>query len=297
MIVSRTRVVGALVVMCGLVAPGCGAGTDADSGQVPVVAQGLTVTVQSDTELAGVFVTDDSVIRFLGRAESPTLASMRFDINGLVIDGTVDNAAKELRWDGHDGVFSPKDLAAMKELMNACEKHFVGRQIADLAAHEQVVMRRLAYYAAAPAGWPLGREHVRKANFVSTDPAAVPAQAPEEPGGVLKEDDRACYQSGDPWSSIYGLDCRTMYRYSWHDAVNHCYTWAYRHSGPGNTWCVGKCGDGCGWFTFGYTQDCLDHDVCAGDHGAGANPWDSSCGDEWGEADEDYMWSYNTCYR
>lgn len=37
------------------------------------------------------------------------------------------------------------------------------------------------------------------------------------------------------------------------------------------------------------TQDCGDHDQCGRIHGGSANPWDAECGDEYFEADDDFL--------
>jgi hypothetical protein len=37
----------------------------------------------------------------------------------------------------------------------------------------------------------------------------------------------------------------------------------------------------------------LDHDQCGREHGGSTDPNDGSCGDEYWEADDDFLWSRN----
>lgn len=67
--------------------------------------------------------------------------------------------------------------------------------------------------------------------------------------------------------------------------------------------CLGKCGD-CG-FGMGqsWTLDCLEHDACIQDAARkglpviGQSPWDYYCGDEWLEAENDFLYGWLWPYR
>lgn len=56
--------------------------------------------------------------------------------------------------------------------------------------------------------------------------------------------------------------------------------------------CLGRCGSGCpGIFTIAsaWTKDCLDHDQCGRVLGGSTNPFDRNCGDEYGQAADDFL--------
>lgn len=57
---------------------------------------------------------------------------------------------------------------------------------------------------------------------------------------------------------------------------------------------MGECGPGCNGLNI-YTYDCGDHDRCGRVHGGSTNPWDSECGDEYFEADDDFIWGWPNC--
>ena len=59
---------------------------------------------------------------------------------------------------------------------------------------------------------------------------------------------------------------------------------------------MGECGSGCDGLNI-FTYDCGDHDRCGRVHGGSANPWDAECGDEYWEADDDFLWGYPNCYE
>jgi hypothetical protein len=44
-----------------------------------------------------------------------------------------------------------------------------------------------------------------------------------------------------------------------------------------------------------YTYDCGDHDRCGRVHGGSLNPWDAECGDDYWEADDDFLWGWPNC--
>ena len=52
--------------------------------------------------------------------------------------------------------------------------------------------------------------------------------------------------------------------------------------------CKGRCGAGCPWFADpAYTQDCLNHDACAGEEGQQLGV----CSDEWNAAADDFLFA------
>lgn len=98
-----------------------------------------------------------------------------------------------------------------------------------------------------------------------------------------------CQQDDD--DGIILWSCWGALRWLPHDAQSHCFYNYQVWSGPGSSNCIGACGAGC-IMSASYTQDCGDHDYCCLKHGGCFNPWDASCGDEYWDADDDFLWSW-----
>jgi hypothetical protein len=60
------------------------------------------------------------------------------------------------------------------------------------------------------------------------------------------------------------------------------------NSGPGSSGSLGECGSGITGIGT-YTYDCGDHDRCGRVHGGSWLPWDGNCGDEYWDADDDFL--------
>lgn len=97
---------------------------------------------------------------------------------------------------------------------------------------------------------------------------------------------------------IFYFTCGTYDRWLTHDAW-HCFSGDWVYSGLWEKNCLSRCGPGCGdWTRWGvYSLDCGEHDTCCGIHGGCVNPWDSECGDEFGEARDDTIWGDSQCGR
>lgn len=84
----------------------------------------------------------------------------------------------------------------------------------------------------------------------------------------------------------------------WHDADDHNFCRQSAVVGCSfEEQCLGRCGPGCG-LTAGagvYALDCTEHDQCCRIHGGCVNPFDASCGDEWQEAADDFIFGDRNC--
>jgi len=103
----------------------------------------------------------------------------------------------------------------------------------------------------------------------------------------------ACQQSNEDGILYFG-DCSTYGRWLCHDADSHCFLCETISAGPSSSECMGECGSGCNGLNI-YTYDCGDHDRCGRVHGGSTNPWDAECGDEYFEADDDFLWGWPNC--
>jgi hypothetical protein len=84
----------------------------------------------------------------------------------------------------------------------------------------------------------------------------------------------------------------------WHDADGHSFCREETVTGCDfPTACMGRCGPGCGG-AFGagtYRLDCAEHDRCCRQHGNCFSPIASSCGDEWIDAADDFIFGPRDC--
>lgn len=104
----------------------------------------------------------------------------------------------------------------------------------------------------------------------------------------------SCQQDDDDGIMYWG--CGSGYYWVEHDAVSHCFQGQWAYGGPDSNDCLGACGRGCDFYSVIVTQDCGDHDICGRIHGGSVNPWDSNCGDEYWDADDDFLWGSQYCF-
>lgn len=106
----------------------------------------------------------------------------------------------------------------------------------------------------------------------------------------------ACQRADDDGIRYWGCNAGQTTSVD-HDA-KHCFlTQTDVFVGPCTKKCKGRCGPGCGWGPRDgvYSRDCGEHDQCCRIHGGCANPWDSECGDEYFDADDDALWGRINC--
>ena len=169
----------------------------------------------------------------------------------------------------------------------------------DLPTHTDLLLRLVMLAAEAPVGVSLGtyradrpamkRETPKRFLKAEKDSATCVSSALERTADKSAERQRAlaaCQRSDE--EGIFYMLCVRANRPLNHDAASHCFIEESINSGPGSSQCMGECGPGCnGIDTF--TCDCGDHDRCGRVHGGSLNPWDSECGDEYIEADDDTL--------
>lgn len=84
----------------------------------------------------------------------------------------------------------------------------------------------------------------------------------------------------------------------WHDATGHNFCRQEATVGCNLAeQCLGRCGPGCGG-AFGagtYRLDCTEHDQCCRTHGNCFSPLAASCGDEWIDAADDFIFGPRDC--
>jgi len=263
-------------------------------------------------EIKGSFARGGSLITFSSKLVGSDRAILQVRVNNKPLVSNIDFTAKTSNWNGYNAAFDTQDKEALVALAGQLEGRY--GNLEKLAPHEQLLLRRVMYWADAPAGLTL--PSVDTASPVERD-----SDGKETPGTVIVEEqaDGTIVQRGvvdasgtgvEPSSSnsvdaievdqtcsrgdndgITYISSSNVKRYVSHDASSHCFTTEYIYTGC-SSGCLGRCGSGCGvlggWGV--WSQDCADHDRSCRVHGGCTNPFDSSSGDEFREADDDYVW-------
>lgn len=251
----------------------------------------LRITAHTEADFAGTFEGAGERVVFEARRTGSATATLHLEVNGQPFDASYDGDAKRAWWSGHNGALYPEDLAALKRTLAAMGDHFGGDQ-EGLRVHEDFLVRRISFWSEAPAGLTMPERELD----LSKPPGETIRVAP--PGVTVFEegDERAetggieVDHQGSNEDGILYLRCNAN-ALAVHDANGHCLQYETIFAGPNSSDCMGKCGGGCGFGTAGYTYDCLDHDRCGRKHGGSFNPWDAECGDEYWEADDDFLHS------
>lgn len=270
---------------------------------------GLQVT-SADHREAGTFSRSATVIRFEGAASSPVRATATLRLNnGKTFTATRDLRSGTATWSGTGAALDPDDHLAFVGLTAAFNAKWVapmkGTQ-ATLPGQRDLVLRLSMLLAEAPIGVEIGTQQVPRPAERRTDKRYLPEGTPQAEACVIDviatTDARsversaavaACQVADDDGIRYFG-SCSTTGRTICHDSASHCFLCQTVTSGPGSSGCMGECGPGCNGLNI-YSYDCGDHDKCGRDHGGSLNPWDSECGDEYWEADDDFVWGWPNC--
>lgn len=244
---------------------------------LPAAERAASPAVGPADPIIGQFTHDGLVVSYAASLEAPARASVRVEVGGLVLETWADFDRQVAGSDGHGGVMTAADRRAIAALFQELQP-LLGGGPAGLAPHEGLLLRRLAYWSEAPVGTTFGAREYGPPAFGF--------------GGIRPlESGRGCQYSDE--NGIRYFNCNVSTQVECHDA-NHCFTCALRAAGRNSSGCAGECGPGCNGLNI-YTWDCLDHDYCCRFHGGCWNPWDGECGDEYWEADDDFLWGWPNC--
>ncbi len=277
--------------------------------EVPADSGGLRVDSAGRSE-AGTFTRSATVIRYEGVAETPVRAAATIRLSsGKTFTATRDLAEGTATWSGSGAALDPDEHLAFIGLSAAFNEKWVAPlkgTTATLPGQRDLVLRLSMLLAEAPVGLKIGTQQVERPVERRTDQRYLPAGTPKAEAcvtDVIATTDpdtaersaavMACQQSNEDGVLYFG-SCSTTGRWICHDSNNHCFLCGSVTSGPGSSDCMGECGPGCNGLNI-YTYDCGDHDKCGRDHGGSLNPWDSECGDEYWEADDDFLYGWPNC--
>jgi hypothetical protein len=258
----------------------------------------LVITSRDQNKVVGRYAVAGSLVNYDARRTGTDSADLTLRVNGVRLTATVDFAAHSGSWRGDGQILGSGGKSALAGMERALARQ-IKPKISPVGPHEALLYRAVTYWSEAPAGFALIGDSV---NGVTESDKAKPIPAGEtvrRPGdkcldpvtGELSA--AACQQSNE--DGILYTGCSGS-AWACHDANDHCFTCASETIGKAAN-CQGRCGAGC-CVPDGlgiYTYDCLDHDTCCRYHGGCVNPWDGECGDEYGEADDDFFWAYDNC--
>jgi hypothetical protein len=299
-------------VLCSLLLAVTGCGVDLNDAPVGDEALSIDEAALRTGEVRGSFARGGSLITFSSKLTGSDRAILQVRVNGKTLVSNIDVTARTSNWNGYNGAFDTQDKEALVALAGQMELRYGNQE--TLAPHEQILFRRIVYWAEAPAGMTLPSSD-------TAAPVERNSDGKEAPGTVIVEEqadgtvvqrgvvdatgtgvqpagsnsfdapevNQACQVSDN--DGITYISSSNVKRYVSHDASSHCFQTEYVLTGCSSS-CLGRCGPGCGvlggWGV--WSQDCADHDRSCRLHGGCTNPLDGSSGDEFREADDDYLW-------
>jgi hypothetical protein len=241
---------------------------------------------------------------FIAASATTEVASRRnatIDVNGKTFTLKVDKKTNTVTWGGGGRTLDPADAGALKSMAEGLHRQYLTRgKVSALAPDTELLIRFTMLLAEAPAGVKL-KDYVVDAPVITelpasevlaTEPAVAEGKCSAGKGTAAAAGEMAiaaACQRGDE-DGIQYMACTRANRSLSHDSAGHCFLTESINSGPGSSGSLGECGSGVTGIGT-YTYDCGDHDRCGRAHGGSFNPWDSECGDEYFEADDDFLFA------
>jgi hypothetical protein len=249
-----------IAVIASLVAAGC----TAEISDAPE-EEALQIAVIDDSTIEGTFAYGGSFLQFRSVSADQGSATLWLDVNGVVVDVSLDMVGMRFEQDGHLGALYEDDrkiLEAFSGAFEAAHPDFIDTLQGTL------LVRQTNRLAEAPNGYTL-------------DKRVIDMRTVEDPivntGATCSNDGLTCLPG------VHGM------AYAYFDRSGATCERHWRQYGKYEPSCAGRCGSGCNSWDRNYTQDCFDHDWCtkiiSGAGGLGSDP---NCGDEFWHADDDY---------
>lgn len=271
----------------------------------PRAGEGELAVSETARSVKGQFAFEDSTVVFDAVRSAEGRVKVSVMANGQPFDFTFDPGASKLHVDGHNGQIFGEGRKALKALSESLEKRWDPYD-SLISLEQHLAFRAILFLSEMPAG------HVMEERILD-----VPAFPPNVQLPPDMEDDRQEDSGGESSSSdtlqgqvsstgcevadddgISAIPCGPSSGVAWHDACFlHGFSALSEVLGCSfQTDCLGRCGSGCGFAGAGvYTQDCADHDSCCRVHGGCTDPGDDLCGDEFGEAADDFLLGAAKC--
>ena len=260
----------------------------------PTADGDLAVAVRTANALSGSYGLAGSLVEFTADRAGPDQAGIRINVNGVVLAATVDYAKRSGSWIGDGQILGTNGKTALTGMERALAKRLRPGKDA-LGPHEALLYRAVSYWSEAPAGLVLTGDSFEGPTESDSPKGATGTPVEQECLNPMTGEQSvlACQESNE--DGVWYTACSGS-AVECHDANGHCFQCTWTTIGKAVN-CKGRCGGGC-CIPDGlgvYTYDCLDHDSCCAEHGGCFNPWDGECGDEYGEADDDFWLGRDNC--
>ncbi|SHI58997.1 hypothetical protein [Aquimarina spongiae] len=253
---NRFRLLG-IALICLLLTASC------EQSEENQTAQSVGLEIQGTDVLSGHKRMNGHEIRFKVIAKSDVLYVATINIDQHALTAVIDYATENIDLDGSKAVLSKSQKEAFLDLGQELSEYlFKDGSVDDFTLAEFTLLRLLEYWAKSPNHYAYDKLSI-KSNRLS--------------GIKGSNEGITCIRKNTYVTAVYD-DARGR-EFRERKLVN-------------GDRCLGRCGSGCpGIFTLAsaWTKDCLDHDQCGRVLGGSTNPFDSNCGDEYGQAADDYL--------
>ncbi|WP_339565998.1 hypothetical protein [Pseudokineococcus sp. 1T1Z-3] len=243
---------------------------------------------------------------------STTKNSATIWVNGKKFSVTRDDAAKTITRNGYGNALDGADVLALEALAENFNQQYVANSRTTRAGkdHVDLLVRYVALLSSAPVGTRIDSKTMPEPNMTLVSPATIESElaavaacdnAKELAAGAAKDGEAAattaaaCQRTDE--DGILYMSCTRAKRSLYYDAVSpkRCWSRDVVTSGPGSSGSLGECGPADNGIDT-YTYDCGEHDRCGRVYGGSLNPWDRNCGDEFFEAEDDFLFApINRC--
>lgn len=200
---------------------------------------------------------------------------LELSINDKKFKAQLNYDVLSVQYDGFGNSFNAEELSAMDKTLNKIGEAIVEENTdidwnTDISMVENSLVTVLSHLSNAPVNYPI------KSRSISGDTDRA-----------LGNDGISCVSKGN-WYTIQWDDDQNENTYTFSKQVNG-------DGGPRNIKCIGRCGGGCkpwwAWWAI-WSKDCFEHDWCYSYLNVGTGGGDPSCGDEWWQASDDYIFGF-----
>ncbi|WP_405207474.1 hypothetical protein [Aquimarina sp. LLG6339-5] len=196
-------------------------------------------------------------------AKKSNYYTVKVAINDVRLVASIDYDSEFIEIDGKSVVLSSKEKETLLMIGEEISVYlFKDGSVADFTMAEFTLLKLLEYWAKSPSNYRY-EKIVFKGNQTNLEKG--------------NDDGIACIRKNTFVTAVYDDNGGQTYRDR--ELVN-------------GDRCLGRCGSGCpGIFSIAsaWTKDCLDHDQCGRVLGGSTNPFDRNCGDEYGQAADDFL--------
>ncbi|WP_299185269.1 hypothetical protein [uncultured Aquimarina sp.] len=195
--------------------------------------------------------------------KNPNYYTVKVAINDVRLIASVDYDTEFIEVDGKNVVLSSKEKETLLMIGEEISEYlFKDGSVDDFTMGEFTLLKLLEYWAKSPRNYSY-----EKIIFKGNQTNLVKGN----------DDGITCIRKNTYVTAVYDDNEGQIYRDR--ELVN-------------GDRCLGRCGSGCpGVFSIAsaWTKDCLDHDQCGRVLGGSTNPFDRNCGDEYGQAADDFL--------